>query len=325
MKVPKTPVTLLITFIIFAVLITAPPRQDEAGFLAANIDKLDLLKRTEGRRIILVGGSNLAYSVDGKLMERELQIPTVNMGLHGGLGMRFSLEEVKPLLHAGDVIVVVPEYEQFYGQLNGSVELLELLLVRPQAISSMSPANLFALIGGVHTLVQRKTVYYVRTLIKYVYAVQDGSPADWRTFQKLLPDYGITTRRAFDDGGNMVAHLGRPALGWGQHGVLEEHPPPYEEEAVNCLKRFQQDCGPLNARLFVSMPAIPEVFYAPTKHFTDRVYNDLLKAGIKVLGPPQRYLYPSDCFFDSAYHMLGPCREKRTMQLVEDLKASGVR
>lgn len=325
MKIPKTPVALLITFILFTVLVTAPPRQDETGFLAANIDKLELLKHTAGRRLILVGGSNVAYSLDGALLQKKLDIPTVNMGLHGGLGLRFSLEEIKSLLHAEDIIVAIPEYEQFYGQLNGSVELLELALVRPQAIASMRPANLFALLGGVHTLVQRKTVYYVRTLIKYVSEVQNGAPANWQTFQKLLPDWGITSRRAFDSGGNMVAHLGRPALGWGSHGVLEEHPPPYEEETVNCLQRFQQDCLQHNAHLFVSMPAIPEVFFAPTKPFTERVYKDLLKAGLKVLGPPQRYLYPSDCFFDSAYHMVGPCREKRTRQLVEDLSASGVR
>lgn len=61
-------------------------------------------------RLVFVGGSGVHYSVDAAEVERQLGIPSINFGLHAGLGLdpilTLALESVRP----GDIVVLIPEY-----------------------------------------------------------------------------------------------------------------------------------------------------------------------------------------------------------------------
>ena len=47
------------------------------------------------------------------MVQTHFGVQVANMGLHAGLGMNYMLYEIKPYLRQGDVLVVVPEYNQF--------------------------------------------------------------------------------------------------------------------------------------------------------------------------------------------------------------------
>ena len=63
-----------------------------------------------GRRVLVVGGSGVHYSVDAVELEREFRTPAVNFGLHAGLGIGPILALAADLVEPGDIVVLMPEY-----------------------------------------------------------------------------------------------------------------------------------------------------------------------------------------------------------------------
>ena len=94
------------------------------NYLAEINHKLHLLDSVEGRRMIFVGGSNVAFGVDSHAIADSLGMKVINTGLHAGLGLKYQLESVVGNLKEGDVLVIMPEYEQFYDCFWGVGETL---------------------------------------------------------------------------------------------------------------------------------------------------------------------------------------------------------
>ena len=97
------PVTLVITG--FATM----PRFDETyyGELAYMYDRLE---SAEGKKIVLVGNSAVAFGVRSDLLENEFPGYTVvNFGLYGALGTKLMLDLSRPHISEGDIVVVMPE------------------------------------------------------------------------------------------------------------------------------------------------------------------------------------------------------------------------
>ena len=80
----------LLLFYIFNML-----PQYENGYCASLIDKVNRLKSINEPKIVLLGNSNLAFGIDSKMLEESMNMPVVNMGLHGGDGNAFHEEMAK--------------------------------------------------------------------------------------------------------------------------------------------------------------------------------------------------------------------------------------
>src|SRR6266576_1729813 len=107
-------------------------RAGDDNYLAAVLEKDRLIRTTPSPKIILVGGSNLAFGIDSRMMKDSLGVNVVNMGLYAKLGLRYMLAQVKPYIRRGDVVIIVPEYDQFYGNFSeGDNTLNTALLYAP--------------------------------------------------------------------------------------------------------------------------------------------------------------------------------------------------
>lgn len=80
--------------------------QFNMGYDAALIDKMDRLKSIEEPKIVLIGNSNLSFGINSELLEQELNMPVVNMGLHGSAGNAFHEEMAKQNVCPGDIYIV---------------------------------------------------------------------------------------------------------------------------------------------------------------------------------------------------------------------------
>src|SRR5262249_39102967 len=76
------------------------------GYLAATLDKEHRLATLPGRRVVLIGGSNLAFGMDSAVVERLTGRPVVNVGLYGNFGVAFMLDEARRGLRPGDATVI---------------------------------------------------------------------------------------------------------------------------------------------------------------------------------------------------------------------------
>lgn len=74
--------------------------------------KVELLRDASGKRLILVGGSAVAFGVDSALVEEQLpEYTVVNFGLYAALGTRIMLDLVLPELRQGDIVILSPEQD----------------------------------------------------------------------------------------------------------------------------------------------------------------------------------------------------------------------
>ena len=124
------------------------------SYIAASIDKEKMLADSRSPRIILVGGSGVAFGFNSEIIQQVTGLDTLNMGLQGSLGIRFQLNSIKPFLAKGDIVIISPEYNNFtYGFIGGDV-LLQELIVNPgdiRYISSLSEvAGLVKNLPNVH-------------------------------------------------------------------------------------------------------------------------------------------------------------------------------
>lgn len=80
--------------------------QYEKGYDASLIDKVDRLNSIDEPKIVLIGNSNLAFGINSELIEEEIGMPVVNMGLHGGAGNAFHEEMSKYNVTPGDIYII---------------------------------------------------------------------------------------------------------------------------------------------------------------------------------------------------------------------------
>ena len=76
------------------------------NYMASFVDKVERLESLKSPKIILVSNSNLAFGIQSDLIEEEIGLPVVNMGLHGGLGNAFHERMALFNIQKGDIIVI---------------------------------------------------------------------------------------------------------------------------------------------------------------------------------------------------------------------------
>ena len=84
-------VSLLVTVIVMmgAVL---PYNRD--GYLREQAVKMAMIdEASRESAIVLLGGSNVAFGFDSRVLKEKTGMPVINAGLHAGLGLRFMMAD----------------------------------------------------------------------------------------------------------------------------------------------------------------------------------------------------------------------------------------
>lgn len=124
---------------------------NKAHYVYAHHNKMQTLDTLPSPRLILVGGSNLAFGLNSEAIEDSLGVNVLNTATHASIGLRFMLDEVMARLRPDDVVVIMPEYSQFYGSYCGSNESLTnaVMFSGSKAFSRLNYAQWQTFIGGI--------------------------------------------------------------------------------------------------------------------------------------------------------------------------------
>ncbi|PWT95007.1 MAG: hypothetical protein C5B53_12100, partial [Candidatus Melainabacteria bacterium] len=123
--------SVFVFFVFCCLVFFLPPYSRSNGYFGCIREKHRRLETLPSPKVVLIGGSNLPYSMDSTLIEKRLHLPVVDMGLSANLGLRFMLEEVKGQLHPGDIVIVSPEHQLFFGLLDGCKDLFRVVQAYP--------------------------------------------------------------------------------------------------------------------------------------------------------------------------------------------------
>jgi len=289
--------------ICWAVVFVLVLPQYTENFAASWGDKMDLLAETEGPRLLLVGDSNVAYGIDSTLLEEETGLAVINMGLHGGLCQAWYIDMIRGDIHAGDIIVLLPER---YDSEN--------------AYENISPPLSWIATEGRPDL---------RVRVK---------PGFWKEQAAAFPTYlnGAVRRFLTNSGNENEAWNGSYARQWfDAHGDNVYPRPdswlnlaepyayfqsgPLSPAMAAYWNDFAAECAEKGATLLMGVPPVCEPLIGDTD--LDAVQKSLEEGlDFPVISKLSDYRYGQALFYDTGMHLTDTGRDLRTRQLLIDLR-----
>ena len=102
---------ILLPFVgIVSIAVLLPPQFSET-FVGALNEKYDYLHSVEGEKIVVVGGSSVAFGLDSERLSRYTGMPVVNFGLYAALGTKLMLDLSDSAIGEGDIVILAPELD----------------------------------------------------------------------------------------------------------------------------------------------------------------------------------------------------------------------
>jgi len=298
----------LFFFVIFFILLT--------GFLISSklikenihysiYDKHKLLTaKKEKPRIILVGGSNLSFGIYSPLIEREFNVNVINTGIYASYGLKYIIDDIKPFIKEGDIVVLSPEYNHFFDDFfYGGQALIQGLSVYPKNWRNLNWRQILTVIKFFpkESLVKIKS--YLTTFIK---------PMD------IVDSYH---RKSFNSNGDAVKH-------W---GVTKKKPTPiihvkgkFNDAALDYVSEFSKYIKEKNAYMYFSFPGLNQSSFKKSEQAINILYSRILSKDIKVIEKPIDYSIPDSLHYDTSYHLTKEGQYFRTNKLIRGLKKHGL-
>ena len=297
-----------ITLVLFAPL-------NRTKYIAAVADKHQILENTPGPRIIFIGGSNIAFGLDSRQVKEKLGYNVVNMGLHANLGIKYMVNEIKPQIKAGDIIVIIPEAPMV---LQGNKILLEISLYYSGAAGYLGLPEFFIMAQEFPQTFQRRLKGY----LKFMLLEAGKEPKKW------LPT-DVYHRLSFNKFGDVTAHLRFAGKPFKRKRIFVYNKKWQENQGaktVAFLNRFHQYVTAKKASLYFGFCPRPESLYKPHKQRGETLYNWLKKdLSMPLLGKPTDFVFPDQWFYDSINHLNKKGRRIRTFIVIRELKKAGVK
>lgn len=277
---------------------------DPGSYIAATLDKNELLRTAPSPRLVFVGGSDLAFGLDSRRLEEALPYHVVNMGLHGGLGLDFMLAEARAGLRPGDVAVLSIGYDLF-ARSGTSDMLFEALEHRPESLALLSW-------GDVGPLLDSAVAHFGWVVREGIRRLR-GIP-----LRGGRPPYA---RRSFNEYGDLVDHWEMEPRAWHASILPDGVPRRQLSETIDKLNRFRADVAERGVRVFFTFVPIPREVFEERERDIRTVANRLShEAAFPVILGPEEVVLPLDHFFNSVYHLSGEGSRRRTDTLITALR-----
>ena len=282
------------------------PVQFGDTFMGELKSKYERLKETSGKRIVLVGGSGVAFDCDSALMDDFFpSYEIVNFGMYAGLGTKAVMDLSEKYIHEGDIVILSPEQsrqtlsnyfngEYMWQAADGAFGMLR----------DLKSENFEAMLGNFPRFALEKLNYVMKG-------------------QKPQTD-SIYQKKSFNTYGDIELDTCR-------ENIL---PNGYD---VNQKVRFTEDVVQpefmdyMNdwAKRLEKKGAVVWYRYCPVNKLSVEDMDDLAaydvflrqKLDFPVIGNPENSLMEAEWFFDTNFHLNQPGKEVNTVQLIRDMKA----
>lgn len=282
------------------------PVQFGDTFMGELKSKYERLKETSGKRIVLVGGSGVAFDCDSALMDDFFpSYEIVNFGMYAGLGTKAVMDLSENYIHEGDIVILSPEQsEQTFSDYFNGEYMWQAADGAFGMLRDLKSENFEAMLGNFPRFALEKLNYVMKG-------------------QKPQTD-SIYQKKSFNTYGDIELDTCR-------ENIL---PNGYD---VNQKVRFTEDVVQpefmdyMNdwAKRLEKKGAVVWYRYCPVNKLSVEDMDDLAaydvflrqKLDFPVIGNPENSLMEAEWFFDTNFHLNQPGKEVNTVQLIRDMKA----
>lgn len=308
-RVILTVICLIIVFVvpIVGVSLYAANIPDVYGrtYLAAMADKYKILHDTDGEKIVLVGGSSMAFGIDSAAIERELGMPVVNMGLYAALGSKTTLDLTRSGISKGDIVVFAPEMDkQAYSMYTNSEITVQVLEANRSMIWQIPVSEWAGLFCELPDYITAK-----KSLNK------NGVPDPTNAYSRAaFNEYGDNV---YDRPYNIMPDLYLPA------NMIDINIDMIDGEFIEFVNDYAASVRKAGARFCFSFPPMNGAAFTADSVYEKRleVYEKLReKLECEIIGNIEDHIMSEGYFYDSNYHLNNSGVPYNTKILIGDLK-----
>ncbi len=172
MKALKITSIILLTFVVIlspiisvALAIFLTPNVYENTIYGELDDKFSRLTEIEEDKVVVIGGSSVAFGLDSQLLEAHIGMPVVNFGLYAAIGTKAMLDLSLAGIDEGDIVILAPELDRQTMSMYFSAEhILPAVDEDYSMLRYFSNDDIRALLGGAFEHAGKKLKYSLSPL-----------------------------------------------------------------------------------------------------------------------------------------------------------------
>ena len=280
------------------------------NYLAAFDDKVRRLEQCRGPRLVVLGGSNVAFGFNSPLMEQSLGMETVNLGLHVMLGLSFPMDCYLQHARRGDIVILCPEYHLLTSPQHqqGDPKLVNRLIEQCPRAKRYLPG---ATQSSWKQFFDHDALWIAHQWVGRAF----------RNARDRNEDEKIYGRRGFNQFGDMIAHHDRVADEWVPLDPVPESTPECLQQSIDALNRFEQECRNRGVTVYFSYPPLEETTFADSQQVIENLHRAIEKhVEIPLLHSPEAFALDRKCLYDTGYHLNEESGKQRTLRLAEAIR-----
>lgn len=311
-KVSKFIVTILLLLLIPGSLLAAEcqlPHFYGESYYAQLSPMVQRLTEASGQKLILVGGSSVAFGTDTDLLDETLahygyDYTVCPMGLYAAVGSSAMLELTQRALQPGDIVILAVEpTKETMSTYFGATAFWKCAENDPGLLLTLSSEKRAALAGS------------------YIPYLQER----WHIFESgVYPKAeGVYTRSAFSQSCNMVypREGNTMVLGFDPSSPIDLSTLSFDEDFVRQVNDFCAEAQQKGASVYWSFSpmnrsAVTDASQLVLEDFFARCNQCFL---CPIISDPTRYILDSGWFYDSNFHLNSAGAVLRTQMLAADI------
>lgn len=280
----------LIRFLLFCIgvivlimCLPATPKSSQS-LLFISKNKQELLKNTPGPRIVFIGGSNLSFGLNSQLIKDSLALNPINMGIHASLGLNFMISQYLYYAKKGDIVVLIPEYQQYLGELAEGTDGEELARI----VFDVDFRNFFILSNT-------QRIQIISMLPKVIKS--RFTPSDYFNYEF---DF-IYSKYVYNQFGDVDSKYLTQKRDFNSDESFNTSSINYKLllEMIN----FKHTLKKQGAELFLSFPGYQEASFVKSEKKIAQIYAILKKNKFDLIGCPEMFSMNDSMILNSSYHL----------------------
>ena len=280
------------------------PSVYEDTFLGEMKEKIKLLKETDGKRIVLIGGSSVPFGVKSSLIEENIaNYKVINFGMYASLGSNVMLDFAKARINQDDIVIFMPEQNvQTLSMYYNGKALWQALDGDFSSFWLLNHDTRQRMYGDLYSFSQEKFKF---------------------TFQNKL-DLGDTIyqKSSFEKHGDIKEGLANYNIMYDQvdptmNITFDEN---FDENFLSYVNDFASYVRTKGAHMYYRFAPMNQKAIEDESTL-DHYYEVLQdKLELDILGNPHDAILDSEWFYDTNFHLNDAGRIMNTKQLIKDIK-----
>ncbi len=296
-------------FAIFFAVAANQPHIYSKTYYAALVDKVHNLQTLKKqKKIVLVGGSNVAFGFNSRLIEEEFpEYKVVNFGLYAMLGTKIMMDLALDCIGKGDLVFVIPEINNQSTSLFFSPEsTLKAIEDDMSILQKLPKENRDSVTGSYFSFVANRAKQ--RTIIEPTGVYQ----------RKSFNKYGDISYEEKDENDLPIRAANRMSLHYDPTMVVD-FAETIGDGFFDYLNGYDKQIKKKKAELFYAFSPVDEKAVVNMSAATDYYWSIRESLSCKVIGNPQEYVMDPHFFFDSNFHLNDAGAILRSWLFAQDL------